>query len=432
MLQLVWLLLLALHIGAAGVWWWLMPGGFPSSATEFWVNQFWPPVIVVLLVVALLARGKLGEALLPAALAAIPAFWLTFGLSARLTFDASFESAWHTPFVLAFGLAVLWIHKMRLRVRAWWLVPLFVIPAAIFGWALPGTQRAPEPSTTPTGASFAPPPPVLGDAKVIKLAKDAQVRPDEGRVVVKRDKMILNVLPFLSFTDRSPDRSWVSLAPEGTSKPTNRILAAKVRDGAGWKLYYKDEDGSVLGVTSQGTTVQLDAASRIAKPIFSHLNAWAELAVSGHTKLTVSFSPVPDKRVELAAPTAAERFAYVDANDTFHIMQATTRQRGPFTEIASGRLKKGDPLVVTLYDGDKATFAVTLADWSAQASTALSPTAGAGIPVNAIELLRAGEPETAPALVTFSLASTSIGRGTQSVGHTAGVYRDRMTIELPK
>ena len=394
MLQLVWLLLLALHIGAAGVWWWLMPGSFPSSATEFWVNQFWPPVIVVVLVVALLARGKLGEALLPAALAAIPAFWLTFGLSARLTFDQSFESAWHTPFVLAFGLAVLWIHKMRLRVRAWWLVPLFVIPAAIFGWALPGTQRAPEPSTTPVGASFAPPPPVLGDAKVIKLAKDAQVRPDEGRVVVKRDKMILNVLPFLSFTDRSPDRSWVALAPEGTSKPTNRILAAKVRDGAGWKLYYKDEGGSVMGVSilqALGfSPIAIDASSRIEQPIFSHLNTYAEIAVSGHTKLTVSFSPVPDKRVELAAPAAAERFAYVDANDTFHIMQAATRQRGPFTEIASGHLKKGDALVVTLYDGDKAAFAISLADWSAQASTALSPTAGAGVPVNAIEMLRAG------------------------------------------
>ncbi|HEY2745715.1 MAG TPA: hypothetical protein VGL86_13865, partial [Polyangia bacterium] len=123
MLQLVWLLLLALHIGAAGVWWWLMPGGFPSSATEFWVNQFWPPVLVALLSLALLARGKIGEALLPPVLAALPVFWMAFAISSRLTFDASFESAWHLPFVAAFGFAVLWIHKVRLRVRAWWLVP---------------------------------------------------------------------------------------------------------------------------------------------------------------------------------------------------------------------------------------------------------------------------------------------------------------------
>ena len=430
MLQLVWLLLLALHIGAAGVWWWLMPGGFPSSSTEFWVNQFWPPLIVALLSFALLARGRIGEGLLPPVLAAIPVFWMAFAISARLTFDASFESAWHLPFVAAFALAILWIHKMRLKVRAWWLVPLVVIPAAILGWALPGTQRAPDPSTTPTGTAFAAAPAGVGDAKVIKLSKDAQVRPSEARVVVRRDKLVMNVLPFLTFADRSPDRAWVSLAPEGASKATNRILAAKVKEGAGWKLYYKDEGGSVLDVGVRDGAVQLDASSRLDKPIFAHVDSYAEIAVSGHSKLTVSFSPAPDKRIELAAATAAERFAYLDANDTFHVMQATTRQRGPFTELASGKLKRGDPLVVTLYDADKPAFAITLSDWSAQASTALSPTAGAGIPVNAIELLRAGEPDTAPALLTFSLADTSIGRGTATVGHAAGVYRNRIAIGI--
>ncbi len=417
MLQLIWLLLLALHIGAAAVWWWLMPGG-----------SLWPPVIVALLATALIARGRLGEALLPPVLAALPLFWMAFAISSRLVFDVSFESAWHLPFVAAFGFGVLWIHKMRLRVTAWWLVPLIVIPAAIFGWVLPGTQRAPDPTTMPTGAAFGPPPSGMSDGRVIKLSKDAQVRPGEARVVVRHDKLVLNVLPLLNFADRSPDRCWTSLAPEGTTKPTNRIFAGRVRDGAGWKLYYKDEDMSVLGVSSHDGVVELDASSRLPQPIFSHVNSSAEVAVSGHTKLTVAFSPAPDKHIELAVATGAARFAYLDANDTFHVMQATTRQRGPFTELASGPLKRGDPLVVTLYDGGKVAFTITLADWSAQASTALSPTAGSGIAVNAIELLRAGEPDSAPALITFSLADTSIGRGTMTVGHAAGVYRNRIRI----
>jgi hypothetical protein len=84
--------------------------------------------------------------------------------------------------------------------------------------------------------------------------------------------------------------------------------------------------------------------------------------------------------------------------------------------------------VVTLYDGDKAAFTITLSDWSAQASTALSPTAGAGLPVNTIELVRNGDADNALSLLTTSLASTSIGRGTQSVGHAAGVYRNRITV----
>jgi hypothetical protein len=316
-------------------------------------------------------------------------------------------------------------------VQAWWLVPLLVIPAALAGWALPGTQRAPEPTTTPVGAALPSAPAGLSDAKVIRLSKDAQVRPGESRVVIRRDKMVLNVQPLLGFADRSPDRTWTSLAPEGTSKPTNRILGGKVRDGGRWNLFYKDEDASVLGVEMRDGVVQIDGQSRLAQPIFSHINSAAEVTVSGHSKLTVAFSPAPQSRIEPAPATGAARFAYLDAADTFHVMQAGTRQRGPFTELASGRLKRGEPLVLTIYDGDKPAFTVTLQDWSAQASTALSPTAGAGIPVNAIELVRSADAASAPALITVSLASTSIGRGTQSVGHAAGVYRDRIAIALP-
>ena len=250
MMQVVWLLLLALHIGAAGVWWWMMPGGFPSTATEFWVNQAIPPVIMAVLLTALVARGKVGPALLPPVLAAIPLFWMAFAISARLTFDVSFESAWHLPFVAAFVMAVLWINRMRTRLVAKWLLPIIVIPAALAGWALPGTQRAPEPATTPTGTALPSAPAAPFDARVIKLSKDAQIRPGEARVVIKRDKMILNVQPMLSFTDRSPDRCWQALAPPGTSTATNRILSAKAKEGAGWKLYSKDEDVSVLGVTA--------------------------------------------------------------------------------------------------------------------------------------------------------------------------------------
>ena len=226
----------ALHIGAAGVWWWMMPGGFPSSATEFWVNQSIPPLIIAVLLTALVARGKVGPALLPPVLAAIPLFWMAFAISSRLTFDVSFESAWHLPFVAAFVVAVLWINNMRTRVIAKWLLPIILIPAALIGWALPGTQRAPEPSTTPTGAALPSAPPRPVDARVIKLTKDAQIRPGEARVVVKRDKMILNVQPMLRLR-RSLARSLLAgLAPPGTSTATNRVLTGKAKEGTGWKL----------------------------------------------------------------------------------------------------------------------------------------------------------------------------------------------------
>ena len=42
MLQLVWPALLALHAVLAAVWWWTSPGDFPSTSTEYWVNQVVP------------------------------------------------------------------------------------------------------------------------------------------------------------------------------------------------------------------------------------------------------------------------------------------------------------------------------------------------------------------------------------------------------
>ena len=432
MINLVWFTLLAVHTGAAAVWWWLMPGGFPSSAPEYWVNEVAPIFCILILLTALFARGKFSHAILPAVVAMIPAFWLAFGISSRLTFDDSFGSRWTTAFIPAAIVGGLWVNQFRLRLTVKWLVPLFVLPALIGGWLLPGTQRAPEPSTTPRGESFAAAAPGPSDQRLIKLTKEAQIRPGDSRVVFKRDKMILNVQPLLSFANRSPDRCWTSLAPEGTSTPTNRVLESKVHDGGRWIFSYKDEDKSVLEVSAtRDGAVQLDGRSRLPKAIFSHGNTFAELTVQGHQKLTVSFSPLPDRRIEVPPAGQPARFAYLDGNETFHVVQASAEQRGPFTEIAAGRLKPGDPLVVTLYDNGKAAFAVTIDDWSAQASTQLSPTAGSGLPVNAVELQRGGEPESSPALITLSLASTSIGRGTQSVGHTPGVYRDRITVSEP-
>jgi hypothetical protein len=424
LIQLLWLTLLAGHTGAAAVWWWLMPGGFPSSAPQFWVNQALPPIVTVVLLFALFARGKWSEAILPPILTTIPVFWIAFALSARLTFPESFGSTWYVPFFGGVILAWLSTRHFRLKRRPIWLIPTLAVLAAWAGWSFPHTFQAPEPSTQPEGGTLET---IAGatDHKLIKLSREAQLRPEDGRVVIKRDAVVLNVQPMLSFTDRSPDRSWAERAP------TTRTLTAKAHDGTRWTLAYKDEDASVLDVTARDGSVQLDARSRIARPIYSHASTFAELTVMGHKKLTVSFSPAPGKRVDVPQAGTPARFAFLDENGLFHLMQAAVQKRAPFTQLAAGKLARKDPLVVTLYDSDKPIFAVTLDDWAQQTSTALSPAAGDGLPVNVIELERGGEPDGAPVLITFSLAATTIGRGTAAVGHAAGVYRDRITVALP-
>jgi hypothetical protein len=430
MIKLVWLTLLALHAGVAAVWWWLMPHGFPGAATEYWLNEVAPLFVIALLATTLLARGKLSEALLPPVLAAIPIFWMAFGIAARVTFVDSFESLWKLPFIVAAILAGLWVREFR-HGRRLWLVALFVVPAALSGWALPGWLRAPAATTAPSGSALGDLPAGPIDHKLIKLSHDAQVRPADGRLVVRRDPLVLNVQPLLSFADRSPDRSWTALAPTGQDHATTRSLVAKVHDGARWRLYYKDEDASLLEVTTNGAAVQLDARSRLAQPIYAHANSLAELTISGHHRLSLVFSPLPQQRIQVPPATEPARFAYVDAAGIFHVAQASKLRHGPFDELASAPLSRSAPLTLTIYDGDKAMFIVSVADWAAQAATALSPAAGWGVPVNAIELVRGGEREDAPVLITFSLASTGLGRGTQTVGHVAGVYRDRVTVTLP-
>jgi hypothetical protein len=431
MIQLVWLTLLAAHTGAAAVWWWLMPGGFPSSSTSYWVNQFWPPLVMVLFGGALLVRGKLSEAVLPPILAAIPVFWMAFGLSARLTFPQSFGSLWYLPFFGGALLAGLSSKQFRFRRRPIWLMPSLALAAAIAGWILPGTQRAPDPSTQPSASALPEVPAGPHDQKLIKLSREAQLRPGDGRVVVKRDAVVLNVQPMLTFADRSPDRLSSSMTPDDRAGATTRTLVSKVHDGQRWLLSYKDEDASALEVTARDGAVQLDSSSRLPQPIFSHANSWCELTVQGHKKLTVSFSPTPQLRIEVPAVTAPAHFAYLDESGTFHVMESETRQRGPYRELAAGKLGRNQPLTLTLYDSDKPIFTVALTDWAQQLSTALSPAAGSGIPVNAIELQRGGDPDASPVLISLTLAATTIGRGTPTVGHAAGVYRDRVSVTLP-
>ncbi|MGP0064916.1 MAG: hypothetical protein ACLQGP_15120 [Isosphaeraceae bacterium] len=72
---------------------------------------------------------------------------------------------------------------------------------------------------------------------------------------------------------------------------------------------------------------------------------------------------------------------------------------------------------------------LTLEDYAAQADTPPSPTAGWGVPVNAIEFSLADDPPSSLASIFVTLAGTSVGRGWDCVGHRAGSYRDRIRLE---
>jgi hypothetical protein len=125
-------------------------------------------------------------------------------------------------------------------------------------------------------------------------------------------------------------------------------------------------------------------------------------------------------------------FAFLDRDGSFRVVEATSGEKGPFRTLASGRLGREEPLSITLLDRGRPEGTIALADWARQADTSLSPTAGWGAPANAIEFSLSGNAPSAPASIFVTLASTSIGRGWDCVGHTAGTYRNRILFEKVK
>ena len=177
----------------------------------------------------------------------------------------------------------------------------------------------------------------------------------------------------------------------------------------------------------------MEARSKLYHTVYSHLNTYCDFEVHGHRRLELEFSPcngVPIEVRKFDHPFGLpSRFAFVDESRTFRVVEATSGEKGPFRTLASGRLEPEEPLAVSLRDNGRLVGKISLLDWSAQADTTISPTAGWGVPVNAIEFSLADDQPSSPASIFVTLAGTSVGRGWDCVGHNPGTYRNRILIE---
>ena len=118
----------------------------------------------------------------------------------------------------------------------------------------------------------------------------------------------------------------------------------------------------------------------------------------------------------------------MDAADNFHVVEARSGEKGPFRQLASGRLERAQPLTIELRDEGQIVAWITLDDWSRQVSTDLSPTAGWELPVNSIQFQRFHDDADSPVGIWVTLAATGVGRGWETVGHRAGVYRNSVIL----
>jgi hypothetical protein len=303
---------------------------------------------------------------------------------------------------------------------------------AMMMWA----ERGRDPDTRPMAATMpALPEPLVAPAerRSIVLGPEIRVDPGDPVVTLNRGRVTLAVQPLLTFVSRSPDRCWTLFASRAQRDGPRRQLVhlERTADG-GARMVHRDDTTSWMEVGMRDGVLEIDSWTHLSSAIFSHLNTSTELTISGHRKLSVSFSPCAAARIDFKPfsiqGSAPSRAAYLDRDGTFHVVQARTAEKGPFTMLAEGRMNRGDPLTMTFYDQDRAVYELTLRDWAAQAGVQLSPTAGYGLPVNAIEFSLDGDNDRAPAGIWITLAATSVGRGWDSVGHAAGTYRNRVMV----
>lgn len=430
----------------------LLPHGFALTDVHLWSNTVVPAVAVLVTVVALVRYLFLRASpmLLGVLVAAAAGGWLAAIVTGGVLFPASMPAS-RLAAPAAVGLALVAL--------AWWAKERVVVSAIalVVGGALGGlevfAQRSAEPSTRPAGGTLAE---VEGEA----ASDDAAT----GQIVVPCGKGKIRLNPMLTFQSRSPDRTWVVLAPPQDLRK-QRALTHYTKTANGLRASYTDDGESTLVVTrDKSGAVDIEALTKLAAPVYAHLDTWTTIHVSFDA--TVSFGPTGPTRFSFEPadyPTGRPmQLAYLGEDLAFHVVRARDAEKGPFAELAAGHLTRDEALSIEIRPrGDKEEknddseetpkgkgkgrgkgkkkdkakkdlepdrdhgCRLIFKDWSAQLSTGPSPTAGWGLPQNSIQFFA----RDSESVVVLTLAETGPGRGYDSVGHAAGTYRNRVRVE---
>jgi hypothetical protein len=354
---------------------WLLPHGFPSDHPRFWAHDVLPACIALASVVGLVT---LQRALSSHVAGAIGAFLLAFGVSLILLYGG--EGAFVALLPLLCGLLlVLWARIDGSRLQGLWGVPA--------GLLLALALRSPPATTSPLGTA----------AHEVDRASPQ---------IVKLSGVTVMIDPRLRFSDRSLHRFWTLGGPKPATPKHHLELTRTGND-----------------------VVHIDASSTLTEDVYAHLATQTELGMVGAEHLALWFSPCEhpiDVEIMDYPIGRPARIATLSPDGVFRVVEARSAEKGPFHLLCEGPLHAGDALSITIVADGSPVGTVRLHDWTSQASTALSPTAGWGLPQNAIEFRR---DEEGMASIFVTLAATSVGRGFDSVGHKAGTYRNRISVE---
>jgi hypothetical protein len=429
------------YAAAFAAWWYVSPKGFPYEHPRFWANTIIPVIITLASLICWIGVFRSYHTLLSILMPSYPAATLAFIIAGMVLYRVSMRIVFLIPLLcwlaILIGLTVFIIKRHPVNKHLLTLTVFLTALSALMGAVLPWSQQSRQASTKPLNIEKT----LTSDLYLnttqsyFQLSGMVSVLPQKAEIIIDNLNTELYLWPLLTFYSRSPDRCWTLMAPRQERIRPKRLYQGMRRTENGLYLQYQDMGKNTLDIVSKDhdRIVELDAVCELPHPVYSHLNSFTRLTLKGKEKIFVSFSPCPDKRIEVTTfdyPFGRPaRLAYLDASGMFRVVKAGNAEKGPFTTLAEGPLHEEQTLELTLYDGEAPVYRILFEDWARQSSTQLSPSAGWGLPQNAIEFSLDDED---PTLATFyiTLASTSVGRGFDSVGHREGIYRNRMKIEV--
>lgn len=414
-----------------------MPHGFPLGHPRWFANTAIPNLIIWICILGFVAHFRPWPRIGRAFQWFVASLWLGGSLTFLVVFPHSAVPMFVGPLVIGVILfrSTLRVAKTQTD-RAASLKFIAGIIGTLASAGLVVSQIAPKPDTRPMNAPFPDQPDKLLaiNGSSLGFRDSVTIFPYEGEVEVQVEDVTLMIQPQLRLISGSPDRFWSSLAPRGWNDQFDlRPIGMNHREES-VELWYDGVPTSVIELLQSSNTItEITAFSKLSEPVYTHLNSFCRIVVNGHKKLSLAFSPCPAQPIDVLPSDypmgRPVRLAYVDEQKMFHVVEATSGEKGPFVPLALGSSPELGPLYITLVDDGRAVCRIGFLDWSTQIGTQLSPTAGWGLPVNSIEFSRSGEHESDSAVIYQSLASSSVGRGWDTVGHSAGVYRNRIVVE---
>jgi hypothetical protein len=426
-------LALAGHLAAAAGYWWLSPKGFPLDTSRFWLNSVMPVLLIAVACAGLIGMHK-SRWLAAAAVVLFFAWaWCAGAIFGRIIFPISLRGTWAMAVIIG-GAGLVCFSGLVRRERRSYPIWLFSAAAAMFvGWFATWAQIPPLASTAPINAR---PPEITTQASKKPPDSIVQIGPDNGfdtagaELTLATGNIRITCRPILNFDRISPDGFWSLFAP---ARKRFRSPVVQSNGDDVHQTRYSDDSAVTISAPLPEGHLRLTAFTPVGQDTFSHLNTYCYFEISGHKRLSLSFSPCPDAAIEVLPADypvgRPARMAFLDDGGRFVVVEAKSGEKGPFRELAAGPLARGDALTIVIRDDGRPVARITLEDWSKQVSTSLSPSAGWGLPMNAIEFQRLYDSPSAPGAIWITLAGTSVGRGWETVGHRAGIYRNGLVFQ---